>query len=219
VEPLLEIACELERREAVVARELADVERLQHEVDVLRARASAAAAFLAALPRERADRVSEERAARGALEAAQRAHADARAALERARRDDDRLAAERAAQEAAGEVDAAERRLARARASLAQLDEDEARRRTEVAELEAAVAAVAPRIRGVEAPEAGLDPLLDWSERARGALLLDHAALVAEGETLAREASELLGSVTGEPLTSASAAGVRARLERALREG
>lgn len=219
MEPLLEIACELERREAVVARELVDVERLQHEVEELRAGASDAAAFLEALPRERRDRVSEEQAAADALVTAQRVHADARAALESARRDDDRLAAERAVQEAAGEAEAAERRLARARAALAQLDEDEAGRRAEIAGLEAAVSAVAPRIRGVEAPEAGLDPLLDWSERARGALLLEHSALVADGETLAREASELLGSVTGEPLTSASAAGVRARLERALREG
>jgi hypothetical protein len=139
--------------------------------------------------------------------------------LERARRDDERLAADRAAQEAAGEVEAADRRVARARAGLAQLDEDEAGRRSEVADLEASAAAVAPAIRGVEAPVAGLGALLDWAERARGALLLEHAALVAEGETLAREASELLGSVTGEPLTSASAAGIRERLARAVGEG
>jgi chromosome segregation ATPase len=219
VEPLLEIAGELEQRESVVAGELAEVERLQHEVDEVRARASDAAAFLEALPRERADRVSEEHAAGDALAAAQRTHADARAALERVRRDDDRLAADRAVQEAADEVGATERRLARARTALAQLDEDEAGRRSDVAALEVAVAGVAPRIRGVAAPRAGLDPLLDWSERARGALLLEHAALVAEGETVAREASELLGSVTGEPLTSASAAGLRAQLERALRQG
>lgn len=35
---------------------------------------------------------------------------------------------------------------------------------------------------------------------------------------LAREASELLPSVLGEPLTATSVAGIRGKLERALRE-
>ena len=219
MESLLELAVDLERRDAAVARTLEEVERVQHDVDELRARASAAAEFLSALPGVLADRVADERAASEALAAAQRVQTEAQAALDRARRDDERVAAARAAQEAADDVRVADRGVAAARESRELLEREAVARRAEVAELEAQAVSIASRVRGVEDPRPGLDGLIDWAARARGALLLEHSALAGERETLVREATELLGSVTGEALASTSAAGIREKLGRALGEG
>jgi hypothetical protein len=52
--------------------------------------------------------------------------------------------------------------------------------------------------------------------QARGALLVEHSGLAREREAVVREASELLGSVLGDPLAATSVAGLRNRLERAL---
>ena len=62
----------------------------------------------------------------------------------------------------------------------------------------------------------GLDGALEWASRARGALLLEHSKLVRERDEVVREATELLASVSGDPLTSVAVAGVRERLARAL---
>jgi hypothetical protein len=58
--------------------------------------------------------------------------------------------------------------------------------------------------------------VLEWASVARGALLVEHSGLARERDAVVREASELLGSVLGEPLAATSAAGLRGRLERAL---
>ena len=63
-----------------------------------------------------------------------------------------------------------------------------------------------------------LDGALDWASRARGALLLEHSALARERDEVVREATELLASVLGDPLTATAVAGVRERLARALGE-
>ncbi len=68
----------------------------------------------------------------------------------------------------------------------------------------------------VAAPAGGLHGLLDWAARAHGALLVFHAALATERDKVVREATELVASVLGEPLTSTGAAGVRLRLARAF---
>ena len=52
-----------------------------------------------------------------------------------------------------------------------------------------------------------------------GRLLLEHSGLARERDAVVREASELLGSVLGEPLISTAVAGVRDKLERALEGG
>jgi chromosome segregation ATPase len=116
------------------------------------------------------------------------------------RRRDEEAAAVRAAAEDAQEEAAAA--LAAAEADVARLEEhrhafvrqgDEAR-----AEL------------------AGLGTTLEELSERRGALLVEHSNLARERDAVVREASELLGSVLGDPLASTSVPGLRERLERAL---
>lgn len=63
---------------------------------------------------------------------------------------------------------------------------------------------------------AGLGTTLEALSERRGELLVEHSNLARERDAVVREASELLGSVLGDPLTSTSVAGLRERLERAL---
>jgi hypothetical protein len=73
-------------------------------------------------------------------------------------------------------------------------------------------------VRDVPAASADLEGALEWASRARGALILEHSALVLEREAVVREATELLASVLGEPLTTTAVAGTRERLAHALGE-
>ena len=106
-------------------------------------------------------------------------------------------------------------------ASLARqrLEEEGAARRAEAAALEGRAAGLSPRVHDVPPPATGLEGALEWASRARGALLLEHSGLARERDAVVREASELLGSVLGEPLISTAVAGVRDKLERALEGG
>jgi hypothetical protein len=208
VESLLQFAEDLERRDAELGGALDGVEQLQHEVEELRVHAHAVAAFLAALPEALAALEREERAALAGREAAVSALREAEAG------EDEQLLV--LARDALREAErwAAEAALARRR-----LEEDGAARRAEGVALEARGHALSPRVHDVPAPAGGLDGALEWASRARGALLLERSGLARERDDVVREASELLGSVLGEPLTSTAVAGVRARLERALRGG
>jgi hypothetical protein len=62
----------------------------------------------------------------------------------------------------------------------------------------------------------GLDRVIAWASHERGALLVEHANLARERENVVREASELLGSVLGDPLAATSVAGLRERLSSVL---
>jgi FtsZ-binding cell division protein ZapB len=216
VEPLLVFADELERRDAAAARAIDDVERLQREVEELRTHAAATAAFLAALPAQRDVHAKVERSALDAHARAETALREAAGAVDRARRDDDRLAAERALQLRRDDLRAAERWIDDARAARERLEREADRRIEESQHLEARAAELAPRIRDVRLPGRGLEDVLEWASVARGALLVEHSGLARERDAVVREASELLGSVLGEPLAATSAAGLRGRLERAL---
>ena len=193
VEPLISFAAELERRDAAAAEALAAVERLQSEVEELRAHAAAVAAHLEALPGRldefvRAAAIAEQRvaAARDALlEAAEEEREPAEAALAAALKDSER---------AREHVDALERDGAARRADADRLCE---------------------RARALGAGAGSLDALLAWASHERGALLVEHSGLARERETIVREASELLGSVLGDPFAATSVAGLRERLERA----
>jgi chromosome segregation ATPase len=219
VESLLSFAADLERRDAAVAAALDDVERLAREIDELRVDGTAVAAFLASLPTARAQNAGDERAARDERSRATAALAEAEGRVAAARRESDRLAAERAAQQLRDALQAADGRVAAARTAAAAL-EREADNAARDAEVFAERAASLPvRVRDVAAPAARLDGALEWASCARGAVLLERSALAAERELLAREASELLGSVLGEPLLATAVAGVRDRLERALASG
>jgi hypothetical protein len=62
----------------------------------------------------------------------------------------------------------------------------------------------------------GLERVIEWASHTRGALLVEHSNLARERENVVREASELLGSVLGDPLAATSVAGLRERLSSVL---
>jgi hypothetical protein len=218
VESLLSFAEELERRDADVALALTGVERLQTEVDELRAHASAAAAFLDALPAALADRAADERDATGARDHAEQAVRTAEQLVEHAEKKDLRLEAQRVFQQARDDLHAAEFWLAQTRESHAELEREGAARRVEAESLTQRAVELAARVRDLPPPSPSLAAALDWASRARGALLLQRSALARERDEVVREATELLASVLGDPLTATGAAGARERLARALGE-
>ena len=218
MESLLSFAEELERRDADAEQALARLEALQAEVEELRTHATAAGSFLVTLPSALAERASDERAAVEAREQADQAAREAEQLVERAEREEQRLDAARVAQRARDDLHAAELWVAQARDAHAELERQGAARRAEAEQLAGRAVELAPRVRDVPALSSDLQGALEWASRARGALLLEHSGLVREREEVVREATELLASVLGEPLTAIGAAGVRERLARALGE-
>jgi hypothetical protein len=222
MEPLLQIAEDLERRDEEAAEALSEVEHLQAEVEALRSRAGATAEFLRSFPAAKAALEDDERAAAEARADAERAVAAAEAEVERARNDADRLAAERHVQQAKDRVREAELWGERSRADLLRLAQEAEERQHEAGRLEEQAHQLAerPHLAGTVAPPAGgLHGVLDWGARARGELLVVHAGLATERDKIVREATELVAGVLGEPLTAIGVAGVRERLSRALGGG
>jgi hypothetical protein len=213
---LLSFAEELERRDAVAAQALTDVERLEAEVEELRVLAAAADAFLDALPAALAERAADERAATDARGEAAEAVRAAEQFVERAGKEDQRLDAERALQQTRDDLHAAEFWVAETREARDKLERDGAARRVEAESLTQRAVELAPRVRDVPPPSPSLDGALEWASRARGALLLQRSTLARERDEVVREATELLASVLGDPLTATAVAGVRERLARAL---
>ena len=215
---LLSFAEELERRDAVVAQALTDVERLQMEVEELRAHAAAAAAFFDAFPAALAERAADERAAIGARDQAEETVQAAEQLVEHAEKEQQRLEAERALEQARDDLHAAEFWVAQTRVAHAELARDAAARRVEAEGVAQRAVELATRVRDVPAGSPDLGGALEWASRARGALLLERSALARERDEIVREATELLASVLGDPLTATAVAGVRERLARALGE-
>lgn len=227
-EPLLAVAADLERRDAVAAREAARLEALARELDDVRASAEATAAFLDGLPAVKQALEAETAAAESARAAAATALAEAEARLAEAGSGDDRrAAAERTVQRARDTLREAERRGERAAAERSRLADEARRRRDEAAELEARASGFAaslgtlPRVahEAASPPAQGLAGVLDWAEEARGALLLASAGLARERDRSAREATELLAAISGNPYALAAAAGIHERLLRELGGG
>ena len=155
------------------------------------------------------------------MEARERAEAALREAeqlVERAEKEEQRQQAERALRAARDDLHAAEFWAEQARSAHAELEAAGAARRAEADELVARFGQLAAKVRDVPpAPAAGLEGALEWAPLARGALLLEHSKLVRERDEVVREATELLASVSGDPLTSVGVAGLRERLARAFR--
>jgi chromosome segregation ATPase len=211
MDSLLTFAEELERRDADVAEALDRVERRRAEVDELRTHGAAVASFLAALPDALAAREADERAAADERTRADASVRDAETAVERARKENERIEAERVLQDARDAVQAADAWIAQTRAAREQLLREAEAERREAERLTARAGELSGTAHDFEGA-------LEWASRERGALLLEHSKLVSEREKVVREASELLGSILGEPLTATAVAGVRDRIERALRE-
>jgi hypothetical protein len=187
-------------------------------VEEIRVHGTAAVTLLASLPSALAEVDLDERAAVAEQLEADTAARDAEAALQRARKEDERLAAERSLQGASDRALAAERWVAQVHEERARLEAEAEAQRAESMLLAARAAELAPLVRDVPPPSGGIEGALAWASRARGELLLERSALATERDTLVREASELLASVLGEALTTTGVAGVRERLERALQQ-
>lgn len=218
MEPLLTFAEELERRDADAADALAVVERLQADVEELRVHADAARSFLVALPEATAARASDERVAAAARELAANAVREAEQLVERAEKEEQRLAGARALEQARDDLHAAELWFAQAREARAALEREVTARSAEAERLTRRVTELAPRVRDAPTASPDLGGVLEWASRARGTLMLERAALAREREEVVREATELLAGVLGEPLAAISVAGVSERLARALAE-
>lgn len=197
MEALLDLAAELEARDARVAGELARIEAAQADVEEIRVRAEAVSAFLASLPAAIAAHARDEERAEDERAAAQRALRDAE-------QEEDERVRGHAVQRARDALAGADRRAARAREHQAALAQEGSERRDEAARLAARA--------GVD----GLDAVLAWTSQRRGELLVERSGLARERDSIVREASELLGSVTGDALAATSVAGLRDRLARAL---
>jgi chromosome segregation ATPase len=189
MEPLLAFASDLEERDARIADELARVEAEQAEVEELRTHAARLGELLAWLPQAASENEY-------ALHQATRRREDAAASLRDAE-DEQKPAAEAA--------------LAAAEADVARLEEHRRAFERRSGEAQAEVAALAGGV-----GTAGLDDTLETLSQRRGALLVEHSSLVRDRDAVVREASELLGSVLGDPLASTSVSGLRERLQRAL---
>jgi len=197
-DPLLSFADELERRDALVAAELVRVEQLQAEVEEIRVHGDVLAEWLAWAPGAVAQL---ERDASSAVEEA--------AQLELQLQDNEdelELARLRVA------LADAEHRSTRARENADSLELEIRAREAERDRLVARAIALTPEIRGMKVPE----NLAEWTSQARGALLVERSGLARDRDAIVREASELLGSVLGDPLAATSVAGLRDRLQRAL---
>jgi chromosome segregation ATPase len=201
--PLLQIADDLERRDARVAAELARVEALQAEVEEIRRHALATGGRLDSLPQ----------AFVAVALLHDRAEREVEAATEALRELDDDDPALDAAREL---LAAAERRVEEVRGHQAALEQEAQRARADAELLGRRVAALHGSVRDVDPPSDGLEGTVAWVSHARGALLVEYSGLARERDAIVREASELLGSVLGDPRVSTSVAGLRDRLQRAL---
>jgi hypothetical protein len=197
MEPLLALAAQLEARDAAVAAALAAVEQLQADLEQVRAQAVAVSTHLAGLPAALAGHARDE-------EIAADDRATAQAALREAEGQEESPLRDLAMQRAKDAIVDADRRAARAREHQEALAREGAARREEAAQLAARV--------GVD----GLDAVIAWTSHRRGELLVEQSRLARDREAVVREASELLGSVLGDPLAATSVAGLRERLERAF---
>jgi hypothetical protein len=217
LEPLLSFAEELERRDADIARALAEVERLRADIEELRTHAAAVSGFFASLPAATRQHGADAQAAAESRERASGALREAESELERAGNEHKRLAAERAVRYQRDELHDAEAWVEQAGAAREQLAREADEQRTEADGLARRAAELAAQVRDVPPPAPGLEGAADWGSRARGSLLVRHSGLAGERDKVVREASELVASVLGEPLLATGVAGVRDRLEHALR--
>jgi hypothetical protein len=218
---------ELERRDELAAAALAEVEELQALAADVRTRAEAMQRFFDELPALTEQRAAAAREAVDQLRVAKAAREEAERALEQAarkRREQDRVTAERHAEDARDAERLAAAEVERTRLALGQLAREAGLAREQSGELEREAADLANRVAGLaritpeatQPPEPGLDGVAAWAARVRPALLLLQSSTVVERDSIIREANELGSAVLGEALGATSVTGVRDRIRRAL---
>ena len=216
MDPRLDFARELERRDAEAGERLGVLAHLAREVDRVRAVAAELATLRERLPLE------QERAAAALAEAEAELRAAHDALTDAAWSEDDQAEGEAATQAAVAAADEVVERLVGRRAALARQAEEAQVRAAELAAA-AAIAAreleAAPRVRLAAAPGGELEDVLDWAARAHAAILVARSGLETERDRIFREANELGSAVLGEPLQSTNVTLVRRRVEERLGAG
>ncbi len=226
---LLAHASELDRRDQVLAGEIAVLDDLAAGVGALRAQAAHVRTTLESLPSERGAAETAEAEARATLALARQALAAAEvrlAELERGRRSrqDDVDQARRELTRAGEDAHDASIRVERIVARRAELDDLGRALDAQAAVLVGEARSVADRIGAIpRVADAGrVDPgtsLVDlerWGAQARASLFVARSALATERERVVVEANTLGSAVLGEPLGASSAAVVLRRIEQAL---
>lgn len=226
---LLTLAAELDRRDRVVADEIAGIEGLTERIAALRQSAAGIDAALRSLPGERETAEATLAEARAAERRASEelAAADARLTqLEgRRRAPEDELARARSEVKVASETLAdATHRVERLAAHRIELDEAEGALHAEADGLVVEARPLAAELRDAPrmidaakgAPGTTLAELEDWAGRARAALFVARGTLEAERERIVAEAGALGAAVTGEATAGTSVSLVRRRIEEAL---
>lgn len=222
-------AAELERRDAVVGRELETILDLAQRAGTIRGRGNEISEALSRIPGALAEIEVRRRQIEADAERARSefAAAEARVAeLEAARRQKaDQLDRARSESSTAREQLAdAEAQLERLAASDQELHEQQGSLRKEADALPRAAAVVAAEIRslarvteaaGAE-PGMTLDDVEEWGARVRSALFVARGTLETERERIVVEANALGTAVLGETLGGSSVAVIRRRLEESL---
>ena len=217
---LVAYARELEAEDTSLADAIAEVAALRHEAGDLRARATYAVEFLARLPEARASAAAVVEEAERELAHRRVEAAEAEAALDRAKKEEELRAARRAVVRTHDLAAAAERKLARVREEQEALEAEARAVEAELPELDRRAAELARRLEPVHRasdvgrPEPGAAPVAAWASRAEAALFVARGGLETERERVVRQANELAAAALGEPLVSSSVSRVREQLER-----
>jgi len=221
VSDLVGYARELEAQDAALAAAIAEVDALRSDVADLRARAGHAVDFIARLPEARHALAAALAEAEDELERRRRDVAEAEQRLERAQKEEEVLAARRAAVRTRDSVTTSERKVDRLRGDVEAVEGEARRLEREAPDLEQRAAELAERIGTVHrAPDPGL-PGADaagaaaWASRAEASLFVARGGLETERDRVIRQASELAAAALGEP-AAASVSRVREELEQRL---
>ena len=207
---LLELAADLERRDAAIAAEIDRVGRLADGAKEIAARADAIGALLAHAPAEHA---AMNRAEADALDLRQVAEHDLElAAAAVARLDRENAEVQRDLGHAQDAVRDAAARVERIACTRATLVKSEGAARADVPDLVAQAQEIAGWLAdlsrvsesGRALPEPTLDGLHAWATRVRAALVVVRGQLDVERDRLVREANELGSVVLGEQLAGSS---------------
>jgi chromosome segregation ATPase len=226
---LLELARELELRDADVAARLDVVLGSLRQVDEVRAGAARVRASLAAIPGEIEHLEQAERDAKAREADLRDELSDAERRLEEVRRsrragEDAKVAAERAVRRAAVAASDAATAVERIRERLRAVAAEELALRAEgeglvvEARRVASVVAAVPRLSdsGRAVPGRSLEEIEEWGARAHAGLFVVRGGLENEREQIVLEANTLAAAALGEQPAGSNVSLVRKRLEGSL---
>src|SRR5579862_8079691 len=207
----------LERRDTELSSFVGKLRMLEEEVDLIRERAGAIAAFFSSYPE------TENRLRKGItgaeteLESRQRELAEARQIVAEAANVDARESAAREVDRARGHVSIAEGRLVRATDAYEDLERQASALPDELRDLVARAELVTRHLPHTDSPAGTPEGLVDWANRAHATLFVAVGQLDAQRDRIVREANELATMLLGEPTYGSTPTQALARVTAAER--